>query len=53
MAKVDDIEEFVETEATGLARYVRDNPLAMVAGVMILGMLVARFAFLGNPKATP
>lgn len=39
-----------ERSPTWLARYVRDNPLAMVAGAMILGALLMRFAFLGNPK---
>jgi hypothetical protein len=33
-----------------LRRYARENPLAMVAGAAIIGMLLARFAFLGNPK---
>ena len=39
-----------ERYTPGLARYVRDNPLAMVAGALIIGVLLARFAFLGNPK---
>jgi hypothetical protein len=33
-----------------LRRYARDNPLALVAGAAIIGMLLARFVFLGNPK---
>jgi ElaB/YqjD/DUF883 family membrane-anchored ribosome-binding protein len=33
-----------------LRRYATDNPLAMVAGAAIIGMLLARFAFLGNPR---
>jgi ElaB/YqjD/DUF883 family membrane-anchored ribosome-binding protein len=33
-----------------LRRYVQDNPLATVTGVAIIGMLLARFAFLGNHK---
>ena len=53
MDKIDDVEELVLDEARGLARYVRENPLAMVAGAMILGVILARFAFLGNPKEVP
>ena len=34
----------------GLLRYVEDNPLAAVAGALIVGVILARFAFLGNPK---
>lgn len=33
-----------------LRRYAYYNPLAMVAGAPILGLLLARFAFLGNPR---
>lgn len=35
---------------TGLLRYVEDNPLAVIAGVFIVGVILARFAFLGNSK---
>jgi hypothetical protein len=34
----------------GFLRYVEDNPLAPVAGALIVGIILARFAFLGNPK---
>jgi hypothetical protein len=34
----------------GFLRYVEDNPLATVAGALIIGIILARFAFLGNPK---
>lgn len=34
----------------GLLRYVEDNPLAAIAGALIVGLILARFAFLGNPK---
>lgn len=53
MDTVDHLKEAAELQATGLARYVKDNPLAMIAGAMILGALLARFAFLGNPKDAP
>ena len=53
MDKIEEVEELVLDEARGLALYVRDNPLAMVAGAMILGFILARFAFLGNPKEAP
>ncbi len=33
-----------------LRRYAKDNPLAMVAGAAVIGMLLARFAFLRNPR---
>ncbi len=48
-----DVTDQALREARGLGRYVRDNPLATVAAALILGMLVARFAFLGNPKDAP
>jgi hypothetical protein len=35
---------------TGFLRYVADNPLAAIAGALIVGAILARFAFLGNPK---
>jgi hypothetical protein len=50
MDNIDDVGKRVGQGVTGLARYVRDNPLATVAAALILGMLMARFAFLGNPK---
>jgi hypothetical protein len=31
-------------------RYVEDNPLAAVAGALMVGVILARFAFLDNPK---
>jgi hypothetical protein len=34
----------------GFLRYVEDNPLATVAAALIVGVLLVRFAFLGNPK---
>jgi hypothetical protein len=53
MEVIDDLETAVERRANGVARYVIENPLAMVAGALILGALLARFAFLGNPKDAP
>lgn len=50
MNVIEDLEAVAEQQANGIARYVRDNPLAMVAGALVLGVLLARFAFLGNPK---
>ena len=50
----DSIQEQIEETGSdiigALRRYVNDNPLATVAGAAIIGMLLARFAFLGNPK---
>jgi hypothetical protein len=34
----------------GFLRYVENNPLATVAGALIIGVILARFAFLGNPR---
>jgi hypothetical protein len=34
----------------GFLRYVEDNRLATIAGALIVGVFLARFAFLGNPK---
>lgn len=34
----------------GFLRYVEDNPLASIAGALIVGVILARFAFLGSPK---
>ena len=34
----------------GILGYVGDNPLAAIAGALIVGVILARFAFLGNPK---
>jgi hypothetical protein len=33
-----------------LRRYARDNPVAAVAGATMLGILLARFAFLRKPR---
>ncbi len=43
-------EDLAVKKTTGLARYIRENPLAAIGGVLILSMLLARFAFLGNPE---
>jgi len=43
-------EELVWPPVAGFARYMRDNSLAMIAGAMIVGVLLARFAFVGNTK---
>jgi hypothetical protein len=53
MDVIDDLQTAAEQQANGIIRYVRENPLAMVAGALILGALLARFAFLGNPKDAP
>jgi hypothetical protein len=53
MDTANEFKAVAEQQAAGIARYVRDNPLAMVAGALILGALLARFAFLGNPKGAP
>lgn len=49
----DRVEEAGSDIAAALRRYVHDNPLATIAGAAIVGMLLARFAFLGNPKERP
>lgn len=36
--------------SAGFLRYVENNPLATVAGALIIGVILARFAFLGNPS---
>ena len=46
---VADAEQLRQARA-GLLRYVEDNPLATMAGALIIGVILARFAFLGNPK---
>jgi hypothetical protein len=58
MSEADDTPETEEPTAaaqlrqtgSGLVRYVEDNPLAAIAGAIIVGVLLARLAFLGNPK---
>jgi hypothetical protein len=51
MAENEEIE--IAVQPHGFLRYVRDNPLAMVASALIVGMLLARFAFLGNRTDAP
>jgi hypothetical protein len=43
-------EDLEVKKTSGPARYIRENPLAAIGGVLILGVLLARFAFLGNPE---
>jgi hypothetical protein len=58
MSEADDTPETQEPTAaaqlrqtgSNLLRYVEDNPLAAIVGALIVGVIVARFAFLGNPK---
>jgi hypothetical protein len=46
----DDLGLELRHAGAGLLRYVEDNPLAAIASALIIGVILARFAFLGNPK---
>jgi hypothetical protein len=46
----DDRSSQLRQAGVGFLRYVEDNPLAVIAGALIVGVILARFAFLGNPK---